>query len=53
MVKTLPSKAVGVSSIPGQGARSPHALGQKKKKAKTENRSSYVTNSIKTKNGSY
>ena len=34
MVKTLPSKAVGVSSIPGQGARSPHALGQKKKKPK-------------------
>ena len=37
MVKTLPSKAVGVSSIPGQGARSPRASGPKKEpKHKTE-----------------
>ena len=29
MVKTSPSNAEGVGSIPGQGARIPHALGPK------------------------
>ena len=45
MVKTLPSSAGGVGSIPGQGAKIPHASGQK---TKAQNRSNIVTNSIKT-----
>ena len=39
----LPSKAGGTSSIPGQGANIPHALGPKKPKHKTD-----VTESINT-----
>ena len=31
MVKTLPSNAGGAGSIPGQGAKIPHASGPKKK----------------------
>ena len=46
MVKTLPSKAGGMGSIPGGGPKMPHALGPKK--PKTQNRSNIVTNSIKT-----
>ena len=48
VVKTLLSKAGGVSSIPGQGAKIPHTSWPKKKKTqKTGNRNSIVTNSIK------
>ena len=36
MVKTSPSNAGGAGSIPGQGAKIPHALGPKKPKHKTE-----------------
>ena len=36
MVKTSPSNAGGAGSIPGWGARVPHALGAKKPKHKTE-----------------
>ena len=36
VVKTLPSNAGGVGSIPGQGAKLPHASGTKKPKHKTE-----------------
>ena len=43
VVRTLPSKAGGTSSIPGQGANIPHALGPKKPKHKTD-----VTESINT-----
>ena len=43
MVKTLPSKAGGVDSLPGLGARSLMPQDQK-----TENRSNIVTTSIKT-----
>ena len=46
VVKTLPSKAGGVGSIPGpERARIPHACGQK---TKTWNRSDIVANSITT-----
>ena len=38
MVKTSPSNAVGVGSIPGWGARIPHALGQKTKTKDTVKR---------------
>ena len=34
MVKTLPSNAGGAGSIPGQGAKIPHALGPKKQNIK-------------------
>ena len=34
VVRTLPSNADGVGSIPGQGAKLTHALRQKKKKKK-------------------
>ena len=46
MVKTSPSSAGGAGSIPGRGAKIPHASRQK---TKTLNRSNIVTNSIKTK----
>ena len=36
VVKTLPSNAEGVASIPGWEARIPHALCPKKTKQKTE-----------------
>ena len=36
VVKTLPSNAVGAGSIPGRGAKIPHASGPKKTKQKTE-----------------
>ena len=36
MVKTLPSNAGGVGSIPGRGAKIPQALGPKKLKHETE-----------------
>ena len=45
VVKTLPSNAGRVDSISGQGAKIPHSLGPKHKK---KNRSTIVTNSIKT-----
>ena len=34
MVKTLPSNAGGAGSVPGQGARIPHALGPKNQNIK-------------------
>ena len=43
VVKTLPSKAGGVDSLPGLGARSLMPQDQK-----TENRSNIVTTTIKT-----
>ena len=43
MIRTLPSNAGGASSIPGQGAKIPHAL-----RPESQNRSSIVTNSVKT-----
>ena len=43
MVKTSPSNTGGVGSIPGQGAKIPHASWPK-----NQNRSNIVTNSIKT-----
>ena len=46
VVKISPSNAGGVGSIPGWGAKIPHASGLKKKKKK--NTSNIVTNSIKT-----
>ena len=45
VVKTLPSKAGAVGSIPGQEAKIPGTRGQKNK---TQNRSSVATDSIKT-----
>ena len=36
MVKTLPSKAVGMGSLPGQGAKMPHGQKQKQKNTKHE-----------------
>ena len=47
VVKISPSNAGGVGSIPGWGAKIPHASGLKKKKKK-KNTSNIVTNSIKT-----
>ena len=43
MVKTLPSNAGGVGSIPGQGAKIAHAS----KHQNIKNRSNAITNSIK------
>ena len=51
MVKTSPSKAEGVGSIPGQGAKISHGLGPKTqniKKKKSQPRSNIAINSIKT-----
>ena len=48
MVKTLTSNAGGAGLIPGLGAKILHALQPKKKKKNINNRSSIVTNSIKT-----
>ena len=48
MVETLPSRAQGVSSIPGQGTKIPHASWPKNQNMK--NRSHIVTNSVKTLN---
>ena len=45
VVKTLPSNSGGAGSIPGQGAKIPHAS---QTKSKAESRSNIVTNSIKT-----
>ena len=45
MVKTLPSNAGGVGSIPGQGAKVPHASRPKNQNIK---QMFIVTNSIKT-----
>ena len=45
VVKTSPSAAKGVGSIPGQGAKISHASGPKNQDV---NRSNIVTNSIKT-----
>ena len=36
VVKTSPSNAGGVDSVPGQGAKIPHASGPKKPKHKAE-----------------
>ena len=53
VVKTSPSNAGGEGSIPGCGAKIPHALGQKNQQNKQQkqyyNRSNVVTDSIKTK----
>ena len=46
MVKTSPSNAGGEGSIPGQGAKIPHASWPKNQNIK--NRSNIVTNSVKT-----
>ena len=48
-VKTWPSNAGGAGSTSGQGAKTPHASGpkKKKKKSKHKSRSNIVTNSIK------
>ena len=46
VVKTLPSNAGDMDSIPGWGANTPH--GQKNKPLKKKHRSSFVTNSIKS-----
>ena len=43
VVKTSPSNAGGAGSIPGRGAKIPHAS-----RPKNQNRSNTVTNSIKT-----
>ena len=43
MVRTLPSNANGAGSIPGQGAKIPHAPWPE-----SQNRSRIVTDSIKT-----
>ena len=43
VVRTSPSNARGAGSIPGQGAKIPHASWPE-----SQNRSSIVTNSIKT-----
>ena len=48
VVKTLPSCASGEDSIPGWGVKILHALGSKTQNIKKKNRSSIVTNSIKT-----
>ena len=45
MVKTSPSGAGDASSIPGLGAKIPHALQPKNQNIKQSN---FVTNSIKT-----
>ena len=47
MVKTSPSNAGGVGSIPGGGAKIPHAS-QPKNQSIKKTRSNIVTNSIKT-----
>ena len=47
VLKTWPSGAGGVDSIPGWRARIPHVLGPKQTNKQT-NRSSIVTNSLKT-----
>ena len=46
MVETLPSSAAGVGSIPGPGAKIPHASWPEKEKSKAE--AMLLTNSIKT-----
>ena len=46
VVKTLPSNAGDMDSIPDWGANTPH--GQKNKPLKKKHRSSFVTNSIKS-----
>ena len=46
MVKTSPSNAGGVCSIPGQGAKIPHASQPKNQNVK-QNKSNTVKNSIK------
>ena len=48
VVKTSPSNAGGVGTIPGHGAKVPHDWGQNKQTNKTYNRISVVTNSINT-----
>ena len=49
VVKTLPSNAGSVGSIPGEEAKiDPTCLVAKKKKHKKQNRSNMVTNSKKT-----
>ena len=52
MVKTSPSKAEGVGSIPGQGAKISHGLGPKtqniKKKKESQPIINIAINSIKT-----
>ena len=47
MVRTLPSSAGGMGSIPGQGVKIPHGSGPKKIQ-NINNRSNITTNSIKT-----
>ena len=48
MVKTSPSNAGDVCSIPGQGAKIPYASQPTEKPEHKNNRSKIVTNSIKT-----
>ena len=48
VIKTSPSNAGGAGSTPGQGAKIPHASGQK---TKTKNGSNVVTNSVNTLKG--
>ena len=51
VVKTSPSNAGGVGSIPSQGAEIPHSFQPKRKETKLQNikiRSNIVTNAIKT-----
>ena len=50
MVKTSPCNAGGVGSIPGRGAKIPHASLTKKKKKNQNinNRNNTVTNSVET-----
>ena len=46
VVKACPSSVDGKDSVPGGEAKIPRALGKKKKKSKTWNRSNIVTNSV-------
>ena len=48
VAKNLPSNAGGMGSIPGLGAKIPHALWPKNQNIKKKNRSSIVTSSIQT-----
>ena len=48
VAKNPPSNAGGMGSIPGLGAKIPHALWPKNQNIKKKNRSSIVTSSIQT-----
>ena len=55
MVKTLPSKAVGMDSLPGQGAKMPHGQKKTKKKHKKNTKQEQYCNKFNKefKNGPY